>query len=222
MKFALSLLCVLSVSAVFAQQEQPPSQYGLSDKQVAEMGFERWVAYSYERNPGLSSTLGMRTMMAIYRDAAANENDALLAAASPLVRENRALLRKRLHDYSNLVAQLDYDLSGGGTLYLLRFENGGAEVEELIYRIQTNRTPTAPARVVSTVTRRIEGLVRALPQSFEARNLTREAAIKQIQVMRWMFLEQIAPLLGNEGRTISDATLDWLYRETQLTSLDGG
>ncbi len=63
-------------------------------------------------------------MMAIYRDAAANENDALLAAASPLVRENRALLRKRLHDYSNLVAQLDYDLSGGGTLYLLRFENG--------------------------------------------------------------------------------------------------
>lgn len=150
-------LIVLWLALAGVAAAQTPTQtelLGKTPSQVAAMGREAWFGF-YTKSQG-DSTMGMANAEHLFARSLGSLNDARIAKLPPARQTALRDLRKNLRDYAFACIDVGRAHSGGGTMWTPVEAGAGADVEVLLAALLGTKSPAAPRRRVSDVTRRLD------------------------------------------------------------------
>ena len=197
-------LC-LSLSA-WGQSEIP---HGKTEAQILKMGPEAWMSYYSDKVGG--STADMCEGASIYGKAALHRNNALLAKQLDAdVKQRIAKLRSLMTTYATSSIDVNYCLSGGGTMYNPMWASVQGEVEDTLYRILTSTGPKPKNMVVSQVTKAHTALGKRISGASANEYVKVSEAKKALAEMKKAY-DGIVAVAKHMSRKDSDRVLGFCY-----------
>lgn len=207
---AAFLWIVLLVSTLgFAQSA--PRTFGKTDAEILKMGYAGWMEFHGKRAGETTTDLVEGTD--VYRRVLERRNNRLIAKLAPSKGAEMRRLRQRALDYSLSLNEVAYLESGGGTMFRLSGASLTVETEEMLYALLGGKAEPAPRRVVSDVTKALDGVDRLIQAVSKEKDRTplemqnmREALARARSA--WSDIRRLA---AKQNRADSDRILQFCF-----------
>lgn len=211
MRAFLLILLLAIVGSAFAQEEKP---HGKTEAQILKMGSEAWMNYYTDTVGG--STADMSRAASLYGTAAFNRNEKLLEKQLDGDFKLQILkLRKGLNAYAAGSVDVQYALTGGGTMYIPMWAMVKGDVEDVLYCLLSASGPKPKSMVVSKVTKRLDAIGKHIAEAAKNAYVKAPEAKRALGEMRKAYA-QIVTVAKTMSRRDSDRLLEFCFDKAEL------